>query len=122
VDEVRLTIPPEPGFYPVAHLVLSGLASRLELTLDRIDDLELAIDTLLERARSDEVTVALRLRGNTLETVVGPFDGELRPELEPPASGVGVRRILEATVDEVSLDEREGALWVTVRQQGVKRA
>ena len=122
MDEIRLTLPPERGFFPVAHLVLSGLASRLELTLERIDDLQLALDVLLERASSDEITVALRMRGETLETEIGPFDGELRPELEQPGSGVGVRRILDATVDDFAIDERGGAVWVTMRHRVVRRA
>src|SRR5207302_2343914 len=75
-DEVRLTIPAEEDFRRVAHLVLGGLAVRLDLTFEVLEDLQLALDSLLER-RDDErdVTVAVVLEPGELRTSVGPFEG-----------------------------------------------
>ena len=48
-DEIVLTLPRERRFYDVAHLVVSGLGARLNLTMDNLADLQLALDGLLPR-------------------------------------------------------------------------
>ena len=48
-DEITLTLPREPDFQSVAHLVLGGLAARLNLTLENLEDLQLALTALLAR-------------------------------------------------------------------------
>lgn len=115
VDEITLTVPRERPFYGVAHLVLGGLAVRLELTFENLEDLELALNSLLERGESGgEITVTHRVREDAIETVVGPFQGDaLRAELERDAGDeFGLARILGAVVDRVELVERDGGHWV----------
>jgi hypothetical protein len=121
MDEIRLTLPDEPRFYPVAHLVLGGLGSRLQLTVDGLDDLRLAVDSLLERARrGSEVTIAIRIENETLFTDVGPFE-PLTLERELAAaerSGViGLRRILDTVVDDVVVRVADGGAWVTLEKR-----
>ena len=50
-DEITLTIPRDRALYSVAHLVLGGLGIRLNLTIEHLEDLQLALDAVLERAR-----------------------------------------------------------------------
>ena len=105
-DEITLTIPREEPFHEVAHLVLGGVAARLNLTVESIDDLETALDAVLERAAEDgEVTVRLRLEEGGIVTAVGPFASDrLRAELErEPADDVTLRRILDTVVDRYEL-------------------
>jgi hypothetical protein len=107
-DEIILTIPGEQPFREVAHLVLGGVAARLDLTFEGIDDLETALDAVLERSPADgEVTVRLRIEEGSIHAVVGPFSVEaLRAELErDPAEGVTLRRILDTVVDRYELDQ-----------------
>ncbi len=114
-DEITLTIPREQPFHEVAHLVLGGVAARLNLTFESIDDLETALDAVLERAAEDgEVTVRLRLEDAAIVTRVGPFAGDrLRAELErDSADDVTLRRILDTVVDRYELDG-EGWLELT---------
>ena len=62
-DEISLTLPADDAFHSVAHLVLGGLAVRLDLTFENLEDLELAIDALLERSTDGrEVTLLVRVR------------------------------------------------------------
>jgi anti-sigma regulatory factor (Ser/Thr protein kinase) len=106
-DEITLTIPREPDFQRVAHLVLGGLAVRLNLTLETLEDLQIALDSLLERADDGggDVTVRMRLHGDTLETVVGPLDAAVLEEVSDSAGDdLGLRRVLESTNDEVQVD------------------
>jgi hypothetical protein len=115
-DEIILTIPREEPFHEVAHLVLGGVAARLDLTFESIDDLETALDAVLERAAEDgEVTVQLRLADGAIVTRVGPFAGDrLRAELERDATDdVTLGRILDTVVDSYELDD--GWLELTKR-------
>jgi len=55
-DEICLTLPADEAFHGVAHLVLGGLAVRLDLTYENLQDLELALDALLERSGTGRST------------------------------------------------------------------
>jgi hypothetical protein len=115
-DQITLTIPREPPFHEVAHLVLGGVAARLNLTFESIDDLETALDAVLERAADNgEVTVQLRLEEEEILARVGPFTTErLRTELERESEDdVTLRRILDTVVDGHELD---GDGWLELRK------
>jgi hypothetical protein len=109
-DQITLTIPREPGYEGVAHLVLSGLAVRLNLTIENLEDLQIALETLLEmNDEGEELTVAMRLQDDELETVVGPLSQRLLDAVEHDDAGddgsqLGLRRVLDATVDDVVVD------------------
>jgi hypothetical protein len=117
-DVVTLQLPRDRDFRPVAHLVLGGLATRLELTYDVLDDIETALDELLERRELDaDVTVSLRLDDDALVTTVGPFAGRVADELRETGDGLGLRRVLDTVVDDVQLSERDGAQWVELTKR-----
>ncbi len=117
-DEIRLTIPHDRALYSVAHLVVGGLGIRLELTIEDLEDLQLALDAVLERTRAGEdVTIAVRLKDGAIQTAIGPMREGVREELELAASedeDVGLRRILDTVVDRVELEPGEGGDWVTM--------
>ena len=105
-DEITLTIPREASFHEVAHLVLGGVAARLNLSFESLDDLETALDAVLERGSEDgEVTVKLRLTEDAIVACVGPFSSDgLREELARDAGeGVTLRRVLDTVVDGYAL-------------------
>jgi hypothetical protein len=114
-DEITLTIPRDESFHEVAHLVLAGVATRLNLSFESLDDLETALNAALERsAENGEVTVKLRLAEKAIVARVGPFASDgLRAELErDPGEGVNLRRVLDTVVDGYRLDS-EGWLELT---------
>jgi hypothetical protein len=113
-DEIVLTLPRERRFYDVAHLVVSGLAARLNLTVDNLSDLQLALDGLLPRRESDgEVTVLLRIDGDRLEGRIGPFDAEVQHELERVGGdGYGTQHVLATVFDSYRIELEDGATWV----------
>jgi hypothetical protein len=117
MDEITLTLPRERAFYGIAHLVVAGLGARLDLTVEHLDDLQLALESLLWQAGDGEVTVVLRDRDDEIEAEIGPFDGALRENLErEPGADVGLRRVLETVVDQVGVSDRDGADWVRLRK------
>ena len=104
-DQITLTLPHEREFHRVAHLVLGGLAVRLELTIETLEDLQLALSAILDRATGGgEVTVSMALLDGTLQTSVGPVD--LSEELagDDDDRTLSLRRILRAVVDDVQVD------------------
>jgi hypothetical protein len=118
-DEITLKVPRERRFYPVAHLVLGGLAVRLNLTLEHLEDLQVALAGVLERAdASHEVTVRMRVLERQLEAELGPFDGAgLRNDLDrDPGEELSLRRILDTVVDDVRLETREDGAWVVLQK------
>jgi hypothetical protein len=116
-DEITLTIPRDSSFHEVAQLVLGGVAVRLNLSFESLDDLETALDAALERAtESGEVTVKLRIAEEAIVACVGPFAVEsLRADLErDPDESMSLRRVLDTVVDGYRLDP-EGWLELTKR-------
>ena len=106
-DEITLTIPRDPEFHRVAHLVLGGLAVRLDLTIENLEDLEIALDSILDRTDplAGDVTVRMRVEDGSLETVVGPLTSRLLDEIEQDhGNELDIRRVLESTMDDVHVD------------------
>jgi hypothetical protein len=107
-DEITLTLPRAPDFQRVAHLVLGGLAVRLNFTVETLEDLQLAFDSLLEREDGDhagDVMVRMTLGDDTLEAVVGPLSQRVLDEIDEDAGDeLRLRRVLESTVDDVHVD------------------
>src|SRR5438093_2632691 len=118
-DEITLTLPHEREFHRVAHLVLGGLALRLELTIETLEDLQLALSTILDRAKDGgEVTVSMALYDGVLETKIGPVD--LRDELTggDDDQTLSLRRILWTVVDDVQVDGDRVRLVKKVARSG----
>ena len=118
MDEISLTLPADDAFRRVAHLVLGGLAVRLELTYESLQDVELAVDALLERRGDEgEVTLRVRVEGDELRTLVGPFPPEALRELdEEAADALNLRRILTAVCDRFEVTD--GWVELTKRLDG----
>ena len=119
-DEITLTLPRAPEFQRVAHLVLSALASRLNLTVEDLEDLQLALDAVLDAVDPDagEVTVQMSLRDGELETRVGPLLPAFLDQIEREADEqLGVRRVLDSTVDDVHVDGE----WVRLTKRMADR-
>jgi anti-sigma regulatory factor (Ser/Thr protein kinase) len=113
-DEITLTIPRQREFLAVAHLVLGGVGIRLNLTIETLEDLQLALDAVLERDHEPgDVTIALRLSPDRIETEVGPLRDGVRRELaREQGDEVGLRRILDTLVDEVQVEDRDGGVYL----------
>ena len=119
MDEFTIQIPRERPFSAVADLVVGGIAARHDVTLDVLDDLQLALESLLEHDDADdgEVAIVLRVDDDTIEAAVGPLAQTTAAALEEETGdGLGLRRLLEATMDGVTLSERDGGAWVELRK------
>jgi len=119
MEEFTIQIPRERSYSAVADLVVGGIAARHDVTLDVLDDLQLALGSLLEHDGADEreIEIVLRVAGDTIEATVGPLGSATAAALEEEAGdGVDLRRLLTATMDSVRLQEREGGSFVELRK------
>ena len=95
-DTVLVEFPATEGYRGVGRLVLGGLASRFELPVDRVEDLLLAVESLLAHG----------VDGETVILTVDAGEDALRVRLGPLADGVvsdsAVARILRPLVDEAT--------------------
>jgi anti-sigma regulatory factor (Ser/Thr protein kinase) len=116
-DTITLTIPRQRPFHSVAHLVLGGLAVRRNLTLEHLEDLQVALDELLDEG-DGEVTVELQVQPDAIETTIGPFGGGLRAELDRERGDgtPALSRVLGTVVDEFEVVERGGGHWIELRK------
>jgi len=119
-DEIRLVLPAQEDFHPIAHLVVGGLGARLELTFEQLEDLQVAVDALLGCRDDDgDVSVSVTVESDAIHATVGPFARQQLAELDGDGSGLGLRRVLETVTDSLRVEERDGGAWVVLTKARV---
>jgi hypothetical protein len=119
VDEFTISIPRERPFGAVAGLVVGGIAARHDLTLDVLDDVQLALDALLDHVGTDpgEVTILIRMDAGSMALSVGPLSEGTAQELEHDGgAGIDLKRLLGAVVDSTAVTSRDGGTWVELKK------
>lgn len=118
---IELRIPNERPYHGVARLVVGGLAARHNLSYEMLEDLQLALVTVLEGegyAAGHEVAVELDVTDEAITMAIGPLKGDaVRPNLEPSKDGLGLGRLLGTLVEDVELDEREDGDWLRLEKR-----
>jgi hypothetical protein len=105
-DRTVVEFPASRGFRNVGRLVLGGIAARFELPLDRVDDLLLAVDSLLLQ---EPLGDTIRLETEATPTELRVRLASFRPgQTEEPA----VRRVLSRLVDTVREEHADGRATV----------
>jgi hypothetical protein len=112
-DSITLSIPHAKPYHGVARLVVGGLAARLALSYEHLEDLQLALESVLESERyvdGDEVTVLLVVGSDSVVMEIGPLDPvALRESLDDDADDtISLARLLSTLVEEISLEESDG--------------
>jgi hypothetical protein len=122
-EVVSLTLPHEDRFLNVARIVVGGLAARLQLSYETLDDLQLAVESLLgdERYRSAElVTIEISISGPEVSMLVGPLDAErVAQDLERAGeeAELTLQVVLAAVVDAIAIERRDGTDWVRLEKR-----
>jgi hypothetical protein len=116
-EEIRLVIPAEEDFRPIAHLVSGGLASHFDVTYDDLEDLQVALEALLGlRDDEGEIVVALAVDGDVLRAELGPFAPEAVQDDER-GDGLDLRRVLETVCETHEVEQREDGAWVQLTKR-----
>lgn len=125
-DVVLLDVPAAPAYIAVVRTAAAGLAARVDLTLDRIEDVRIAVDEACvmlvspAQLRGDAVageapavlSCAFTLEDESLEVEVS------RTEIALPDRSAFVWSVLSALVDSLENGVEDGRTWVrlTVRR------
>jgi hypothetical protein len=120
-DAIELVTPPGRPWHAVVRLVLGGLADRLGLGFEELDDLQLAVERLLIEAGAQEtVRVSVEVREQGLRVRIGPLRERAIAEAlqrEPRPGELTLRRILQTVVDSFGVDEAaDGELLVRLEK------
>ena len=109
-DKIELTTPVGRAWEAVVRMVLGGIADRLDLGFDQLDDLQLAVERLLaEGDPKDPVSLSFELTDRGVRARIGPLrDTALAEALqgpEPPPGVLTLPRILSTVVDSYGIEE-----------------
>ena len=126
---IELRIPNERPFHGVARLVVGGLAARHNLSYEALEDLQLALVTILESdgyTAGGEVRVELEVADEAIAMAIGPLNGDtVRADLQESSDGnLGLGRLLGTLVEDAAVEAREDGDWLRLskRVRGIKPA
>ena len=124
-DRIELTTPIGRDWEAVIRMILGGIADRLDLGFDELDDLQLAVERLLaEGDPQDPVTLSFELLERGVRTRVGPLrDSALATALQGPPPGPGeltLPRILSTVVDSYGVESAENGRLVVRLEKAVR--
>ncbi len=108
-DTIRLEVTASPSAFPVIRMVLGGVAARVDLSLDDIEDLYVAVEELLSAAEGQgegpghELTIEVVDHGLVVD--VGPFRSNgLRELLMDDTSGeLGLAAVMHSVVQSIEV-------------------
>jgi anti-sigma regulatory factor (Ser/Thr protein kinase) len=121
-EAIELTLPAGREWHAVARLVLGGVADRMNLSYEDLDDLQLAVERLLvEAASQDTVQMRIDVVEHGVRVGVGPLvERTIADALQGPDSEPGeltLRRILQTVVDSFGVEEHaDGGIVVRLQK------
>lgn len=110
--DVAISLPNQRRYLDVARLVFGGAASRLDLGYEEVDDVQLAIESVLTAGLShdDEIRLELAVQDARLSIWLGPLDETaLESRLHDDGRGIALERLLGRLVDDARPEARDGA-------------
>ena len=116
-DVVELELPADPAYLGVVRTACAGLGARLDLTLDEIEDLRIAVDeacTLVLPTSRSVPDAAVRLRATF---VISSHALAVRVQGPNPALPVETSyawAVLEALAGDVSSGVEAGGSWISL--------
>ncbi len=121
-DSVDLRVPADPAYLAILRTAAAALAVRLDLTLDDIEDLRIAVDEacallLDHRAHpGQDLSATFTMHADSLEVLVTGPAGHL-------ADRAGfARTVLEALVTRVETGALEDGSWIRLVHEGGRRS
>jgi hypothetical protein len=126
-DRIALETPTGRGWEPVYRLVLGGVADRLDLGFEDLDDIQLAVERLLAEAGGQgSVQLAFEILPEGLRTHIGPLrESAIADALQGPAPQPGeltLRRILETVVDSFGVEVGTNGDITVILNKRVRRS
>jgi len=96
---ISLTIPGDRRYVEIVRLFVGGLAARLGLPYEAMDDLQLALESVLHKADlGPELTLEVRPGNDAVSIILGPFTRDPLRSDESKPDGLVLERVLSALV------------------------
>ena len=113
VQRITLTVPGERRYIGIVRLFVGGLATRLDLGYDTMDDLQLALESVLRTsAPGGQITLEARIEDNSVSILVGPFDRDPLRSDEARPDALELERLLSALVSGSESISRDDGCWL----------
>lgn len=116
VEEIRLTVPARATYAQIARLTATSVAARIGFSYDEVEDLRIAVGelcgVLVDDAPDSRIVLAC-WAGDEQLTIQATREPATAPVALPDLS----RQILEAVVDEVTVDADRAQVTVVKRRQ-----
>lgn len=119
-DRITLQLPNDRALLGVARVVVGGIAARRSLSFEALDDLQLAVETVLagDYLAGPSVVIEVTLADRLIELAVGPIDAAaIQGDLAQASDGLGLRVVLGAVTDGVAFAERDGEAWLLLEKR-----
>lgn len=116
-EALVLTLHNERRLYGVIRLVVSGLASQFDLPYEQMDDLQLAVESVLagDSLLGEEMTLRIEPSAERIAVWLRPVDEQHADEADP--GQIGLDRLLDKLVDVVDIVSLEGERWLYLEQR-----
>lgn len=122
-DEIVLTLPAAPEFVRIARLTSAGLATRIGMGYDEVEDLRIAVGeacSLLigDGSRPGALTLTFTVEPDTVAVAIsGRLEGPA-PASDPDSDLSD--QILDAVVDSHEVDRAADRVWLAKRYGGAE--
>ena len=120
-DRIRLEVPASASYFPVVRMVVGGAAARIDLRLDQLQDLQMALEELLCAVHGlDEAgryAVVADVSDGRLTVSAGPFSSiELRALLARAADheSFDLTHLLAHMVHSLDVRDDGDGFWVAI--------
>jgi len=110
---VAITLPGERRAIGIVRLFVGGLAARLDLGYETMDDLQLAVESVLLGAElGPEITVAAHVDGDAVSLSIGPFPSDPLATGTDETGELDLGHLLAALVARAETTTEDGACWL----------
>ncbi len=121
-DTVELRVPADPAYLAVIRTATAGLAARLDLTLDEIEDMRIAVDEACVLLLSSEPEPGAELHA-TFTITSSALDVQVTgPAPNLPKGDNFAWSVLEALVGQVETGSTLSGSWIRLTHIGGRRA
>jgi len=112
-ERVAITLPGERRSIGIVRMFVGGVAARLGLGYETMDDLQLALESVLLKAEPNpEITLEATIDGDTVFLTIGPL---VRDPLRPDTAGpneLDLGHLLAALVARAESTTRDDGSWL----------
>jgi serine/threonine-protein kinase RsbW len=125
-DTIRLDIAASPDLLPIVRMIVGGVGARLELSLDDLEDVYLALEELVcaavDAGEGPRLTISAEIGDDALDIHAGPFrSAALRDRCAAagdPAGGLDLATLFEHVVESLGVRESgDGRFVVSFRKR-----